>query len=72
MARQVTISYIGKINFTCQMCSGYGRDQYIAKPQLPKLVDWKALLLCKKCARREFGSKRAKEWKALHDLGRNV
>tara|TARA_R100000664_G_C2745637_1_gene133423 strand:- start:1411 stop:1575 length:165 start_codon:yes stop_codon:yes gene_type:complete len=54
------------------MCDSFGREQYIAKPEIPALVDWKSLLLCKKCAKREFGSKKAKAWKEMHDLGTNV
>ena len=66
------VSYLGKNVFKCQMCGSYGKEQYTAKPHLPKLVDWDTLLLCKKCARREHGSKNIKEWNRLHDLGRNV
>jgi len=68
----VTIKYLGKSQFKCQMCDSFGREQYIAKPEIPALVDWKSLLLCKKCAKREFGSKKAKAWKEMHDLGTNV
>ena len=66
------VSYLGKQIFTCQMCKGHGKEQYMATPDVPKLVGWKSMLLCKKCARREFGSKKTKAWKVMHELGTNV
>jgi hypothetical protein len=66
------VRYSGKDSFKCQMCDKYAREHYIAEPELPKLVDWKSLSLCSKCAKRENGSKNIKRWKRLHDLGRNV
>ena len=66
------VNYLGKQIFTCEMCSQSGTEQYRATPEIPKLVGWESMSLCKKCARREFGSKRAKAWKAMHELGTNV
>ena len=65
------VEYLGKNNFKCQMCSNYDKEQYIAKPEIPALVNWESMFLCKKCARREFGSKKTKAWKEMHDLGTN-
>ena len=65
------IKYSGKVRvndiFKCQMCGQKGRDKYIAKPEVGTLVDWKTLLLCKKCARRETGSKNVKKWDKVHE-----
>tara|TARA_R110000824_G_scaffold3232_1_gene14970 strand:+ start:362 stop:592 length:231 start_codon:yes stop_codon:yes gene_type:complete len=66
------VNYLSKEVVTCQMCGEHGKEQYIATPEIPRLVDWESILLCKKCARREFGSKKAKAWKAMHELGTNV
>ena len=65
------ISYSGKVGvsdiFKCQMCGQKGRDKYVATPETVTLVDWKALSLCKKCARRETGSKNVKKWNKIHE-----
>ncbi len=65
------ISYSGKVSvndiFACQMCGHKGRDKYIATPEATTLVDWDKLLLCKKCARRENGSKNKKRWDRIHE-----
>ena len=68
----MAVKYAGKIDFKCQMCDAFGRDQYIAKPEVKKLVNWESLLICKKCAKREVGSRNKKGWDRAHDLGRNV
>ena len=64
------ISYLGKVSvgdiFECQMCGQKGRDKYLATPEVVTLVDWRELHVCKKCARREMGSKNAKKWDKLH------
>jgi ribosome-binding protein aMBF1 (putative translation factor) len=68
----MNISYLGKSFFSCQMCGERGREQYKAVPTIPALVEWKEMLVCKKCARREVGSRNKKGWDRLHDVGRNV
>lgn len=49
------------------MCNAFTKEKYLAVPHLPNLVDWYEMILCKKCARREVGSKRKKKWEALHN-----
>ena len=65
------ISYGGKVSaanmYKCHMCSAMTRDRYLAIPDLPDLADWKEMFLCKKCARREIGSKNAKGWDRIHE-----
>ena len=64
------IKYLGKVSvnnmFKCQTCTTMGRDRYSAIPQLPNLVDWNELIICKKCAKREVGSSNKKEWEKIH------
>ena len=64
------IKYLGKVSvndiFNCQICRQIGKEKYIATPDMPKLVDWKELIVCKKCARREVGSKNKAKWEKLH------
>ena len=71
MVINMMIEYMGKLNvndiFKCQMCGHKGRDKYIATPDIPALVDWKELFLCKKCAKRETGGKNNKKWNKLHE-----
>ena len=65
------IKYLKKLSvhdiFECQMCSQKGREQYIATPSLPSFADWDKLNICKKCAKREMGSRNTKEWKRMHE-----
>ena len=65
------INYSGKLSinnmFKCEMCSSTDRDKYIATPEMPKLVHWYEMEICKKCARREIGSKNNKEWERIHE-----
>ena len=65
------VSYLGKVKgndiFECQMCHQKGRDKYLATPEATTLVDWDKLYLCKKCARRETGSKNVKKWNKVHE-----
>ena len=49
------------------MCHNPIKDKYLALPHLPKLVDWSEMILCKKCARRESGTKNKKKWDKLHE-----
>ena len=51
------ISYIGKGQDKCDMCSVNTNEKYLAQPHLPDLVNWSEMILCKKCARREIGTK---------------
>ena len=66
------ISYLGKDGFLCEMCSQIGKDRYVATPDIPSLVEWKSINLCKKCAKREVGSKNKKRWDKIHDVGTDV
>ena len=65
------IKYLGKVSvndiFKCQMCDHKGRERYVAEPEAVTLVDWDKLFLCKKCARREAGSRNAKKWNQIHE-----
>ena len=54
------------------MCSKPGRDRYQAVPSIPALADWKEMIICKNCAKREVGSKNKTEWNRIHDMGRDV
>ena len=60
------VSYIGKGYDKCDTCHSQTKEKYLAVPHIPALVDWSELILCKKCARRESGSKNKKKWDALH------
>jgi ribosome-binding protein aMBF1 (putative translation factor) len=68
----MNIAYLGKDYFSCQMCGERGREKYKGVPTIPALVNWKEMTICKKCARREIGSKNKKGWDKLHDVGTNV
>ena len=68
----MNVKYLGKEAFSCDMCSQIGREKYKAVPTIPSLVNWKEMSICKKCARREVGSKNKKGWDKVHDVGRNV
>ena len=65
------IRYLGKVRvndiFECQMCGQKGREKYIATPEAATLVDWNKLNLCKKCAKREVGSRNIKKWEEIHE-----
>ena len=65
------VSYIARVGvsdmFACQMCGNRGRDRYLATPDSVTLVDWRELYVCKRCARREVGSKNIKKWKKIHE-----
>ena len=65
------ISYLGKVSvndiFDCQMCDQKSKDKYLATPEAVTLVDWDKMFLCKKCARREIGSRSSNKWKDIHE-----
>ena len=65
------IKYLGKAGvnniFNCQICGQISKEEYIAKPSIPSLVDWSELAVCKNCARREVGSKNKKKWSRIHE-----
>ena len=65
------IKYSGKIGvndiFKCQICGALSKEEYIATPSIPALVDWEKLKICKKCARREVGNKNKKRWDRVHE-----
>ena len=63
----MVISYIGTGYEKCDMCHSQTKEKYLALPHLPSLVDWSEMIICKKCARREVGSKNKKKWDTLHD-----
>ena len=60
------ISYIGKGQDKCDMCSVTTNEKYLAQPHLPDLANWSEMILCKKCARREIGTKAKKKWEKMH------
>ena len=65
------ISYLGKVKvndiFRCQICGHKGREKYVATPESISLVDWDSMIVCKKCAKRETGSRNAKKWSRMHE-----
>ncbi len=63
------IEYIPKNNARsrCQVCTTLGLNNYIARPSVKGLVDWKQLVLCKNCARKEYGSKNKIKWEKMHE-----
>ena len=66
------VSYKGKERVKCEMCHQMSSDKYLATPDIPGLVDWDIINLCKKCAKRETGSKNKKRWEQMHELAANV
>tara|TARA_Y100000310_G_scaffold330845_1_gene403235 strand:- start:527 stop:739 length:213 start_codon:yes stop_codon:yes gene_type:complete len=64
------IKYLGKASvediFNCQMCGQISKEEYVARPSIPGLVNWSEMAVCKNCARREVGSKNKKEWNRIH------
>ena len=63
----MVISYIGTGYEKCDMCHSQTKEKYLALPHLPSLVDWSEMILCKKCARRESGSKNKKKWDLINN-----
>ena len=64
-----TIEKIGiRVNFKCQMCDRYiaRGNIYIWHPPAKSLTGTPDMEICEKCGKREFGSKRTKEWKELN------
>ena len=65
------IKYLGRVNvdgmFNCKTCGQMSKEEYIATPSIPSLVDWSEIKVCKSCARREVGSKNKKEWSKIHE-----
>jgi len=51
----------------CQICNGRAKNEYIAVPSAPSLVNWDELKICKTCAKREHGSKNKIKWETLHE-----
>jgi len=63
------ITPLGKrLNFKCQMCDRYLTKGNVYKwhPPAQYLTETPDMEVCDKCAKREFGSKRTKEWKELN------
>ena len=72
------VKYLGKTSvddiFRCQQCGQFSKEHYVATPSIASLADWEELKICKKCARREIGSKNKKGWDRIHkedDSGRD-
>ena len=66
-----TITPLGKrINFKCEMCGKYltRGNVYIWHPPLKSLSVTPDMEICEKCAKREFGSKKTKQWKELNGI----
>ena len=68
---KMMIEYLGKANvsdiFECQICGNKSREKYLATPEIVSLANWEELLACKKCARREIGTKNVKKWNKIHE-----
>tara|TARA_R100000808_G_C2098255_1_gene116224 strand:+ start:71 stop:280 length:210 start_codon:yes stop_codon:yes gene_type:complete len=65
------ITPLGKrLNFKCQMCDRYlvRGNVYMWHPPLKSLTGTPDMEICEKCAKREFGSKRTKQWKELNGI----
>ena len=69
------IEYIGAVGinlFRCKMCSKLSKFKYLKFPH-PAVVNimpeeqQKGLEICRKCAKRELGSKRKDKWEKLHE-----
>ena len=66
------LKYIGPVSmnpFKCTTCDKMSKQKYLIKPHpaMAYLSDdkrWREI--CKKCARREIGSKNKKGWDKLH------
>ncbi len=71
----MTIEYLGKTGvdgmFNCEVCSSLSKEKYLATPEIVTLADWEELLVCKKCARREIGTKNIKRWNKIHEKKSN-
>ena len=69
------IEYIGAVGinlFRCTMCSKMSKFKYLKFPD-PAIValllkeDQKGIEICRKCAKRELGSKNKRKWEELHE-----
>ena len=62
--------YIGtKQEGKCEMCheTSYKTHFYRIVPTIANLVDWKLMIVCKKCAKRELGKGWKTKMEALHE-----
>ena len=69
------LEFIGAVGinlFRCKMCDKMSKFKYLKfpHPSIIKLIpeeDQKGMEICRKCARREIGSKRKNKWDKLHE-----
>ena len=69
------IEYLGAVGinlFRCNMCSKLYKFKYLKFPH-PAIIDimpgeqQKGIEICRKCAKRELGSKNKIKWERLHE-----
>tara|TARA_Y100000310_G_scaffold332131_1_gene407121 strand:- start:527 stop:763 length:237 start_codon:yes stop_codon:yes gene_type:complete len=69
------LEYIGAVGinvFRCRMCDKMAKFKYLKFPhpaifELMSEKEQKGIEICRKCARREIGSKRKDRWDELHE-----
>ena len=67
------IKFIGAVGvnvFPCKMCGKTAKFKYMKYPHpavARLLTDSKPMEICRKCAKRETGSKNKKKWDAIHE-----
>lgn len=67
------INFVGAVGvniFPCEMCGTMAKFKYMKYPHpavVNFLIDKEPMEICRKCAKRELGSKNKKEWDAIHE-----
>jgi len=68
------IANMGMNVFTCEMCGKVSRFKYLKRPNeavAALLTDRKFMDICRKCAKRENGSKNKRGWERIHEKETN-
>ncbi len=71
------IEFIGNVGvnvFRCEMCSNISKFKYLKRPNeavAALLTDRKFMDICRKCAKRENGSKNKRGWERIHEKEAN-
>ena len=67
------IEFVGAVGvnvFSCKICGKRAKFKYMKYPHpsvIHLLIDKEPKEICRKCARREIGSKNKKKWDAIHE-----
>ena len=67
------ILFVGAVGiniFPCKMCGKAAKFKYMKYPHpavVDLLVNKEPIEICRKCAKRELGSKNKKKWDAIHE-----